>query len=146
LLGPESGIELTEGTINFHWEEIGPVRSYSLIIATDPELKNRMYVFQFISNSSVSLPLEVLSECETVYWSIDAVTADSDAIRARNVRSVTRGLRADLNMDNRIDEADLGGLLGSFGSTNQFGDLNRDGRVDTADLGILLNSFGEACN
>jgi hypothetical protein len=51
----------------------------------------------------------------------------------------------DLNGDNMVDTADLGGLLGSFGSAGPFGDINGDGTVDTADLGILLVNFGSSC-
>lgn len=48
----------------------------------------------------------------------------------------------DLNGDGAIDTADLGLLLGAFGSNNPVADINNDGIVDTADLGILLGVFG----
>ncbi|MCB9839073.1 MAG: right-handed parallel beta-helix repeat-containing protein [Phycisphaeraceae bacterium] len=51
----------------------------------------------------------------------------------------------DLNNDGVIDTADLGVLLGAFGSAGPLGDLNGDSVVDTADLGILLGDFGGAC-
>ncbi|MCB9837955.1 MAG: hypothetical protein H6813_01320 [Phycisphaeraceae bacterium] len=49
---------------------------------------------------------------------------------------------ADLNGDGVVDTADLGILLGAFGSAGGAADLNNDGVVDTADLGILLAQFG----
>ncbi|MCB9837857.1 MAG: hypothetical protein H6813_00825 [Phycisphaeraceae bacterium] len=52
---------------------------------------------------------------------------------------------ADLNGDGVVDTADLGILLGAFGSAGPLGDLNGDMIVDTADLGILLSSFGLDC-
>lgn len=52
----------------------------------------------------------------------------------------------DLNGDCVVDTADLGGLLGSFGTAGPFGDLNDDGIVDTADLGVLLGNFGMTCD
>jgi hypothetical protein len=52
---------------------------------------------------------------------------------------------ADINGDGTVDTADLGILLGQFGSAGGDGDLNCDGVVDTADLGILLGQFGLAC-
>ena len=52
---------------------------------------------------------------------------------------------ADINDDNVIDTADLGILLGQFGTAGPEADLNGDGTVDTADLGILLGVFGTAC-
>jgi hypothetical protein len=56
---------------------------------------------------------------------------------------------ADLNFDGMVNGADLGVLLGAWGSvvsTNpgqQSPDLNGDGVVNGADLGILLGSWGE---
>jgi hypothetical protein len=47
---------------------------------------------------------------------------------------------ADLNCDGVVDGADLGMLLGSWGSSGP-GDLNGDGTVDGADLGSLLGSW-----
>ncbi|MCB9839071.1 MAG: hypothetical protein H6813_07005 [Phycisphaeraceae bacterium] len=51
----------------------------------------------------------------------------------------------DLNNDGVIDTADLGILLGDFGTTSALSDLNNDGVVDTADLGILLGVFSTPC-
>jgi hypothetical protein len=49
---------------------------------------------------------------------------------------------ADITGDGSVDTADLGGLLGAFGTADPFGDINGDGFVDTSDLGILLAEFG----
>lgn len=46
----------------------------------------------------------------------------------------------DLNGDGVVDGADLGILLGAWGSRGP-GDLNDDGTVDGADLGILLGNW-----
>jgi hypothetical protein len=46
----------------------------------------------------------------------------------------------DLNGDGRVDGADLGILLGSWGTAAN--DLNGDGQVDGADLGVLLGDWG----
>ncbi len=51
----------------------------------------------------------------------------------------------DLNFDQEVDAADLGGLIGSFGSAGPFGDINGDGVVDAADLGVLLGAFNTIC-
>jgi hypothetical protein len=53
---------------------------------------------------------------------------------------------ADLNGDDVVDTADLGILIGAFGSAGPVGDINGDGAVDTADLGILIGAFGSDCN
>jgi hypothetical protein len=50
----------------------------------------------------------------------------------------------DLNGDSRVDQADLGILLASFGR-DVGGDLDGDGDTDQADLGILLASWNRVC-
>lgn len=52
---------------------------------------------------------------------------------------------ADLNNDNAVDTADLGILIGQFGTAGPEADVNGDGVVDTADLGILISVFGTPC-
>lgn len=52
---------------------------------------------------------------------------------------------ADITGDGVVNTADLGGLIGVFGTIDPFGDVNGDGFVDTADLGILLSEFGRVC-
>lgn len=48
---------------------------------------------------------------------------------------------ADFNGDGVVDGADLGALLGAWGTTGAQ-DLNKDGTVDGADLGALLGVWG----
>ncbi|MFO0875011.1 MAG: M12 family metallo-peptidase [Phycisphaerales bacterium] len=48
---------------------------------------------------------------------------------------------ADLNGDGLVDGADLGLLLGAWGTNNALADLNGDGTVDGADLGLLLGDW-----
>jgi len=52
------------------------------------------------------------------------------------------GAGPDLNGDGVVDGADLGALLGAWGSTDSAADLNADGVVDGADLGALLGAWG----
>ena len=47
----------------------------------------------------------------------------------------------DLNGDGIVNGADLGLLLGSWGTSGQ--DINGDGIVDGADLGLLLGAWGD---
>jgi hypothetical protein len=49
---------------------------------------------------------------------------------------------ADLNADSVIDGADLGLLLGVWGTGDAAADLTGDGVVDGADLGVLLGAWG----
>jgi len=54
------------------------------------------------------------------------------------------GITGDINGDGVVDTADLGILIGAFGSSDPASDLNGDMVVDTADLGILIGNFGES--
>ena len=49
--------------------------------------------------------------------------------------------RADLTLDGRVDGADLGVLLGVWGSAGPIGDINSDGTVNGVDLGQLLGAW-----
>lgn len=51
------------------------------------------------------------------------------------------GVFADLNCDGVVDGADLGLMLGAWGTDDAAADLNDDGVVDGADLGLLLGSW-----
>ena len=50
----------------------------------------------------------------------------------------------DLNGDGQVDGADLGLMLGAWGTGDPDADVNDDGNVDGADLGLLLGAWG-AC-
>jgi hypothetical protein len=49
---------------------------------------------------------------------------------------------ADLNCDGTVDGADLGLLLGAWGTSDPIADLNDSGEVEGADLGLLLGFWG----
>lgn len=49
---------------------------------------------------------------------------------------------ADLDGDGQVNGADLGLLLGAWGSAGSIADLEGDGTVNGADLGLLLGSWG----
>ena len=51
-------------------------------------------------------------------------------------------LVGDLNLDGVVDTADLGLLIGAFGTNDPTADINGDMIVDTADLGLLIGNFG----
>jgi hypothetical protein len=62
------------------------------------------------------------------------ISAEIDAVS--DVRAI-----GDLNGDNRVDGADLGLLLGAWGTNQPCSDLDRDGVVNGADLGLLLGNW-----
>ncbi|MFG0275305.1 MAG: hypothetical protein ACF8QF_09625, partial [Phycisphaerales bacterium] len=47
----------------------------------------------------------------------------------------------DLNVDGVVDGADIGILLGAWGTSYAPADFSTDGTIDGADLGILLGAW-----
>jgi len=62
--------------------------------------------------------------------------------RIDNVALAIIGCTGDLSGDATVDGADLGLLLGAWGSSDAAADLTGDGVVDGADLGLLLGAWG----
>ncbi|MCB9848992.1 MAG: hypothetical protein H6814_11325 [Phycisphaeraceae bacterium] len=94
----------------------------------------------------------VLLSCEITYdanndgvFDFTTLTSDDESYNVVLYVGANTGICADLNNDGVVDTADLGVLLGQFGTAGPNADLNCDGRVDTADLGILLGQFGMGC-
>ncbi|MCB9838154.1 MAG: hypothetical protein H6813_02345 [Phycisphaeraceae bacterium] len=145
LGSPANGQQHVWSGEEFSWEANGPVDSYTLVIATDAALTNEVLRVEGILGASYDLPSGALGGCETLYWGVEATLAGNSRAASPISRSFTTRLASDINVDDMIDTADLGGLIGSFGSTNPFADLNNDGVTDTADLGILLGDFGQTC-
>jgi len=147
LVSPEAGTVIQSIT-QVAWEEIGPVRSYTLLIDDDPAMGSPVPIFSNIDRNWTFLFPEFISgECGTLYWTIEAEFGPGlPPIRAKGIRSVRRAIISDINDDGAVDCADLGGLIGSFGSTSGFADLNGDGVVDSADLGIMISDFGTVCD
>ena len=66
----------------------------------------------------------------------------ADAVAAAEASLAPAPCDSDLKADGRVDGADLGLLLGSWGGSGA-ADLNGDGTVNGADLGALLGAFGD---
>lgn len=78
---------------------------------------------------------------------VDDLQVYDRALLCREVQSmfnnpgqIAPGEPADLNADGDVDGADLGILLGAWGTAAA--DLNGDNTTDGADLGLLLGSWG----
>lgn len=67
-----------------------------------------------------------------------------DSLCAAGASGLCAGCRADFNGDGFVNGADLGLLLGAWGTADPCYDLNGDGIVNGADLGLLLGAWG-AC-
>ena len=93
--------------------------------------------------ATVSMPTDLAGATRFVDISAVADTGVGPApVIDRGAFEVQRpACAADLNLDGRVDGADLGALLGNFGGPGA-GDLDGNGLVDGADLGALLGAFG----
>jgi hypothetical protein len=72
-----------------------------------------------------------------------AITLDG-AIDGVEHAAPIQACAGDLSGESAVDGADLGLLLGQWGTASAAADLNADGIVDGADLGVLLGAWG-AC-
>ncbi len=93
-----------------------------------------MYTFWFTTDEAPSTSMVALSQYKP------GVEGDLSA-----VISAPCSLSADLNGDGVVDTADLGLLIGQFGTAGPEADINGDTMVDTADLGVLIGQFGADC-
>jgi subtilisin family serine protease len=64
------------------------------------------------------------------------------AVEAAIARIPLPPCMGDITGDGTVNTADLGGMLGSFGTNGPYADVNQDGVVNTSDLGLLLIEFG----
>ena len=72
-----------------------------------------------------------------------AITAGAEDDNQNGKLDSCELLYGDLNLDGRIDGADLGGLLALWGITNPpYGDLDGNQRIDGADLAAMLSRWG----
>ena len=84
-------------------------------------------------------------------WKLTHVTGFGDGNRVvgrGRLNGIPRGfvlevtsVPGDLNGDGRVNGADLGILLGAWGSAGGAADINHDGIVDGADIGMLLANW-----
>ncbi|HMN95685.1 MAG TPA: CHRD domain-containing protein [Phycisphaerales bacterium] len=92
-----------------------------------------------ISNATIAA---LLDNPMGYYLNIHTLKFPAGAVRGPLASPPMEPCPGDFNHDHIVDGADLGTLLGAWGSNSEHEDLNRDGVVDGADLGILLGSWG----
>ena len=74
--------------------------------------------------------------------SCDIGDGTEDDVNANGVPDSCELAKGDFNLDGCVDSADLGILLGLWGSTDPpVGDLNGDGEISAADLGLLIGNW-----
>ncbi|MDB4780372.1 right-handed parallel beta-helix repeat-containing protein [bacterium] len=67
---------------------------------------------------------------------------DGGNIFAGNPYSACDICRADISCDTTVNSADLGLLIGAWGTSDSQCDINGDGTVSAADLGLLIGAWG----
>ena len=144
LLTPPNGAAEVGVDATLGWESAQDADSYDVVIATDPALVNTVAVMS-VSGPSWLIPGGTLDCGAQYYWGVVANGVGGASVSTPGVFSFTTGLPADLNGDSVVDTADLGLLIGAFGTSGPVGDLNGDNAVDTADLGLLIGGFGQSC-
>ncbi len=146
LVSPLNNQTLATTTPNFAWTAALDADSYTITIADNQSMSSVVHEQSGIVGTSYIPPDGVLDCASEYFWSVTADNLGGSSVSTPVARSFTASLLGDLSGDGVVDTADLGGMIGAFGSTQAFGDINGDGVVDTADLGILLGAFGSSCN
>lgn len=144
LRNPDLG-ELRGAISTFNWDPYSLAISYRLTISFDPHFKTLVYDSGEIPGTQHEVADGVLSCNTTYYWRVEAIT-NQETMMSPETRWFSYMLREDVNADGIIDSADLGMLLGVYGSSEPAGDFNNDGRVDAADIGMLISAFGDTCD
>ena len=98
-----------------------------------------------VTMSALTLAKPPIAPPTEITFNIDSTdTADSSDSSDTTQSNLVSACVCDLNQDRTVDSADLGTLLGLFGSCvlGAPGDFNLDAAIDSSDLGTMLGNFG----
>lgn len=127
------------------WDASLFASSYDVEIATDSGFASVVYAQSGITTVQLALPPGALAPCVTHYVRVTAFNPFGQTSATLAPCPFFIPVDGDINTDGMVNSADLGGLIGSFGTSGPFADINGDAIVDTSDLGILISRFGESC-
>ncbi|MDZ4830677.1 MAG: dockerin type I repeat-containing protein, partial [Phycisphaerae bacterium] len=121
-----------------YWDDSSfaiPRNATHAVVTLYHQTTSREYI-EFLRDANVTD-----STGQTAYnlWVSNGKSAPIDMDSA-TIKLSRPALLGDLNGDGKVDAADLGILLGSWGGPGA-GDLNNDGIVDAQDLGLLLGAW-----
>jgi len=159
-LGREFNLPSAEGLVIEIWKTVSPIDSHTptisplerdAVVAVDaaaPFLNVRWFINGELVSAGPALDLRNQNLSDGVNTITAEVVDDTDLVRdeaARELYMTERrawtvvALAADLTGDGRINSADLGVMLGAWGTPGA--DLTGDGVTNTADLGVLLAAW-----
>ncbi|MBL9141230.1 MAG: CHRD domain-containing protein [Phycisphaerae bacterium] len=84
----------------------------------------------------------LLAAPEAFYLNLHTTAYPSGAVRQQILPPPPPECPADLDGDGAVSGADLGMLLGAWGTADPAADLDGDGNVGGADLGMMLSAWG----
>lgn len=128
----------------FDWERPDFTQSYTLRIATNPQMTNIVFeqAIAGASNSQFQMPTGVLGGATDYYWDVTAVNGNGTTLSESGPFAFTTVANGDLNGDGKINGVDLAILLASWGPALGSGaDLTGDGVVNGSDLAQLLAAW-----
>jgi hypothetical protein len=145
---PANASTVANLTPTLSWSSSSNATTYSVTVATDPDLVNQVVSQDGLGGTLYGVPSNVLTSNTRYYW---GVTAFSDGGRTGSSPASFSFLTpppacpGDINNDGSTNTLDLTIFLGNFGTnvtpgTN--GDFDANGQVNTADLTFFLGNFG----
>jgi hypothetical protein len=150
LSSPANASTVANLTPTLSWSNSSNATTYTVTVATDPELANQVVSQDGLGGTLYGVPSNLLVSNTRYYW---GVTAFGDGGRTVSSPASFSFLTpppacpGDINGDGSTNTLDLTIFLGNFGTnvppgTN--GDFDGNGQVNTADLTFFLGNFG--CN
>jgi len=92
--------------------------TYAITIALDAALSNIIFQQTGLTELTINVPEGLLEFGTTYYWSVTATNQAGDTVSTPESFTFSTAVPADLNADGVVDGADLGLLLGAWGSAN----------------------------
>ncbi|HZW10719.1 MAG TPA: GC-type dockerin domain-anchored protein [Phycisphaerales bacterium] len=145
LISPADGASEVGRESLLDWEDASLAESYSLVVATDLGLADRVLEIDGILESQHQLSGPTLEPCATYYWGVLAHnSAGQTGSTPYPAEFHTAGV-ADFNGDGGINTLDFLLFLNQWNARDPATDLNLDGAINSLDFLFFLNAYTSGC-
>ncbi|MBX3378957.1 MAG: hypothetical protein KF805_02595 [Phycisphaeraceae bacterium] len=126
------------------WDKGSRVTTYSLVVSANSDLSSPIYTSQVPSAGpySLEIPVGLLANCGTYYWSVSATNRGGTAPSPSGVWSFQVQGICDLNTDGFVDDTDFVIFASAYDEfLTDAGDFNGDGFTDDLDFVIFAGAY-----
>ncbi|MEM1072150.1 MAG: GC-type dockerin domain-anchored protein [Planctomycetota bacterium] len=144
LVSPADGaVQLPIPNVILSWQASERADSYSVIVARDPSLTDRILDIQDVGLTTAFL--FQLEQCQTYYWSVTAVNTTGQQVSSPEIASFSMFNPGDQNNDGSVDDSDFFAWVTNFTNQDPAGDVNGDSIVDDSDFFAWVTIFTTGC-